>query len=246
MQTFDLKAEKREILGRRVKKLRSEGKVPGHIFGHDFASINVSADVKEFTKVWHEAGETGIVNLKVGVETYPAMIRSVARHSVTSEPLHVDFYKVNLSEKVTVNIPLEVTGESPAVEQKMGLLLTPVTEIEVEALPTDLPESVKVDVSGLASVGDSIKISNLGIDASKVEVKTDPELVVVSIGELVTKEMEEVEAEVAAAAEAAAEAEAVEAPVEEGEAAPGEAAEGEEQAAEQPQAEGQEPPSEQG
>lgn len=205
MQTFDLKAQKRTVTGKKVKTIRSEGLVPGHIFGHNIESVNVQANSREFVKVWHEAGETGIVNLDVEGKVEPVMIRSVAQHHVTSSPLHVDFYKVNMSEKVTVNVPLEIIGEAPAVEQKVGLLLTPVTEIEVEALPSDLPESIQVDVTTLAGVGDAIKVSDLKIDASKIEVKTDNELVVANIGELVTKEMEEAEAELEAATEAAAE-----------------------------------------
>ncbi len=220
MQTFDLKAQKRTVSGKKVKNIRKDGLVPGHIFGHNIESSNVQSNSREFVKVWHEAGETGIVNLDVEGKVEPVMIRSVAQHHITGAPLHVDFYKVNMSEKVTVNVPLEIVGEAPAVEQKVGLLLTPVTEIEVEALPTDLPESIQVDVAILANVGDAIKVSDLKIDTSKIEVKSDTELVVANIGELVTKEMEEAEAELEAATEAAAETqegeEAVEGAAEEG------------------------------
>ena len=101
---------------------------------------------------------------------------------------------------------MENIGESPAVEKKIGLLLTPVSEIEIEALPTDLPESIEIDIQKLAEIGDEIKVKDLKIDRSKIEVHTDEELTVAQIGELVTKEMEEAEAAVEAEqAEAAAE-----------------------------------------
>ena len=139
---------------------------------------------------------------------------------------------MNLAEKVKVDVPLEIVGESPAVEKKIGLLLTPVSQIEVEALPADLPEKVEIDVSKLENVGDEIKVRDLAVDKTKVEILTDEDLVVVQIGELVTKEMEEVEAEIEAEqAEAVVEA----APAVEGEAAEEgketEAAEGAEEAA---------------
>lgn len=139
------------------------------------------------------------------------MIRGMQVHPVTDDVLHVDFYQVNLTEKVTVNVPLEITGESQAVEKKIGLLLTPVTEVEIEALPADIPESIEVDISKLSEIGDEIKVADLQVDRSKIEITTPEDLIVAQIAELVTKEMEEVEAEVEAEqAEAAAESQAVE------------------------------------
>ena len=117
-----------------------------------------------------------------------------------------------------------ITGEAPAEQKKIGLLLTPVSEIEIEALPADIPEKVEVDITKLAAIGDEIKVKDLPIDRSKIEVKTDEELVVAQIGELVTKEMEAVEAEMEAEAAAA---QVEEAPTE-GEEAKAEAGEGEE------------------
>ena len=134
-----------------------------------------------------------------------------------------------MSEKVKVKVPLEIIGEAPAVHRKIGVLLTPISELEIEALPRDLPEKIEVDVAKFENVGDEIKVKDLKVDRSKVEVHTDEEIVVAQIGELVTKEMEAVEAEVEAEqAEAAAEA----APAEGAEAAP--AAEGREAKAETP------------
>jgi large subunit ribosomal protein L25 len=158
--------------------------------------------------VFEKVGETGIIDLAVEGKNLPVMVKGVQIHPLTDQILHVDLYKINLSEKVKVNVPLEITGESPAVEKKLGLLLTPVTEIEVEALPTDLPEAIEIDVTGLIAVDDAIKVSDLKVDRSKVEILADEELVVAQIGELVTKEMEAVEAE--AEAEAAATVETTE------------------------------------
>jgi len=209
MKAIDLKAEKRTILGKKVKTLRKEGLIPAHIFGKGLKTLHVSVKDRDFLKVFDEAGETGIVNVKVDSSEHPVLIRNVQEHPVTGDPLHIDFYQVNLKEKVAVNVPVDFEGEPVAVERKEGLLLTPMSEIEIEALPADLPETIKVDVSKLEKINDTIHVKDLKIDKSKIEVLTDPEAIVATIGELITKEMEEVEKEIETEqAEAAAEAEA--------------------------------------
>ena len=207
MDQIPLVAQKRTILGRKVKKLRAEGFIPAHVFGHKVKTVHVQVKAPEFSKVFEKAGETSIIELAVDGEKKPVLVKNIQIHPVTDNPLHIDFYQVNLSEKVKVNIPLEIIGESPAVVKKVGLLLTPVAEIEVEVLPADIPENIKLDISKLENVGDEIKIKDLPIDRSKLEIQVGDDLVVAQIGELVTKEMEEVEAEIEAEqAEVAAEA----------------------------------------
>lgn len=207
MEQTSLSAQTRTVLGRKVKKLRKEGLIPAHVFGHKVKTVHIQVKAGDFHKVFEKAGETGIINLSVGSEKRPVLVRNLQIHPVTDEPLHIDFYQVNLSEKVKVNVPLEIVGEAPAVEKKIGLLLTPISEIEIEALPADLPENIQVDISNLTDIGSEIKIKDLKVDRSKVEILTDEELVVAQIGELVTKEMEAVEAEIEAEqAETAAEA----------------------------------------
>lgn len=250
MQAVPLKAEKRTVLGRKVKTLRRQGIIPAHVFGHKVKTEHVQVTESEFAKVFEKTGETGIIDLAIDSQKKPVLVKNVQMHPVTDEPLHIDFYQVNLSEKVKVNVPIEIVGESPAVHKKIGVLLTPVSEIEVEALPADLPENIQVDVTALDEVGKEIKVKDLKVDRSKIEVHADEELVVVQIGELVTKEMEAVEAEVeaeqaeaaaeaapAGGAEAAAPAEGEEARAAEGEAP---AAEGAEKGAEEKKASGPE------
>ncbi|MBI2598800.1 50S ribosomal protein L25 [Candidatus Curtissbacteria bacterium] len=239
MEQVPLTAQKRTITGRKVKTLRREGQIPAHVFGHKIKTEHIQIKAADFAKVFAHVGETGIIDLQVeglsseasakGETKKPVMVRGVQIHPVTDQILHVDLYQINLSEKVKVNVPLEIVNEAPAVAKKLGLLLTPVTEAEIEALPQDLPESIPVDISNLAVVGAEIKLKDLKIDRSKIAVLTDEELVVAQIGELVTKEMEaveaEIEAEAAATVEAAAgeevpAAEAAEGAPPEGEAAP--------------------------
>lgn len=203
-----LKAELRKILGRKVKKLRKDGIIPAHVFGHNIKTLHIQIDEKEFEKIAKVAGETSVVDLTVNSKTHPVLIRGVQVHPLTDKPLHIDFYQVSLKEKVKVAVPVEIAGVALAVEKKVGVLLTPLTEIEIEALPQNLPEKIEVDVSKLEIVGDVIKVSDLKIDREKVEVLTDSELIVANIGELVTKEAEEVLAAEAAERETAAAAEA--------------------------------------
>lgn len=202
MEQVPLNGQKREVLGRKVKNLRKQGIIPAHIFGHKIETIHIQVNEHDFKKVFQKAGETGVVDLQIEGISHPVLIRNVQVNPVTDALIHIDFYQVNLSEKVKVNVPLEIIGDAPAVEKKIGLLLTPVTEVEVEALPTDIPESIQVEIANLTSVGDALKVSDLKVDKSKIEVLAEPELVVVQIGELVTKEMEAVEAEAEAAAAA--------------------------------------------
>ncbi len=206
MEQVPLEAAKRDVLGRKVKTLRKQGLIPAHVFGHKIETEHIQIKAANFAEVFEKVGETGIIELNIAGSKKPVMVKGTQIHPVTDQLLHVDFYQVNLSEKVEVNVPLEISGEAPAVEKKLGLLLTPITEIEVEALPTDIPESIEVDITNLTVVGDEIKVKDLKVDRAKVEVKTDEELVVAQIGELVTKEMEAVAAEAEAEAAAAAEA----------------------------------------
>jgi large subunit ribosomal protein L25 len=244
MEQTPLIAASRTLLGRKVKTLRKEGIIPAHIFGHKIKTSHIQVKGMDFAKVFEKVGETGIISLEIGGEKKPVLVRNTQVHAVSDDLLHIDFYQVNLTEKVTVNVPLEIISEAPAVEKKIGLLLTPVSEVEIEALPADLPESIEVDISHFVNIDDEIKVKDLKVDRSKVTILTDEEIVVAQIGELVTKEMEALEAEVEAEqaeAEAAAEAPAEGAAAEgaEGEAAPAEgaAAEGAEDKKEAPKEE---------
>ena len=147
MEQTPLAAQKRTILGRKVKTLRKEGLLPAHVFGHKVQTIHVQVPTKEFQTVFGKTGETGIIDLAVDGEKRPVLVRNIQIHPVTDEPLHVDFYQVNLLEKVTVDVPLEIAGVAPAEQKKVGLLLTPVSELGIEALPTDIPENIQVDVT---------------------------------------------------------------------------------------------------
>lgn len=220
MEKHKLTAEKRKVTGRKVKALRKQGILPANIYGKDIKSLAVQIPVKDFLRVYEQAGVTGIIELSVGDgESHPVLVHNLQLHPVGGHPLHVDFHRVSLTEKVKATVPVVTIGESPAISQKLGVLLTPVGELEVEALPADLPEKIEVETKELAAVGQEIKVKDLKI-SDKITVFADPELVVAKIGELLTEEAKKMLKEEKAAAEAAA----AEAAAEKGEAAPAEEA----------------------
>lgn len=223
MDRLALQAEERLVLGKKVKQLRKDGKLPGHVYGSDVETEHVSVDTKTFIKTYKEAGETGLIDLRIGAEKVrPVLIRGVQYHPYNGQLLHIDFYQVNLKEKVTVNVPIVITNgeELDIVKAGEAIVLQTVNEIEMEALPTDLIENIEVDVSVLKAIEDGITANKLVYDRSKITLHIDPEEVIVKLAPAVSEEMQELLEEQAAETAAAAE----EAATEEGE----EKAEGEE------------------
>ncbi len=239
MKKHSLTADVRDVVGRKVKKLRALGKIPATIYGKNIKSVSVAVGADAFDKVYTEAGETGLVELVVGKDLRPVLVHTLQKDPVTNHVLHIEFHQVDLKEKVHAKVPLELNGDAPAVVGKAGVLLTLIDEVEVEALPTDLPEKLTVDVSKLTDVGQEVKVGELKVP-SGVTILTDKDQSVVRVSALISKEAEaEAAAEAAAAAAAAAEAAAAAAPTTEGapaaggpaEAQPAEAAKPQEQAA---------------
>lgn len=241
MKRESLKAEKRTITGKKVKHLRREGILPANIFGKGMKSISLQLPIKDFREVYDKVHETGLVDLTIGDEMYPVLIQNIHIQPITHTPLHADFFKVNLKEKVKATIPIVGIGEPKAVTDKIGVLLQSLSEVEVEALPADLPENIEINLEGLAQIDASLTIADLKVP-SGVEVMAEAAEMIFRIGELVSEEAEELAAEEEAAAEAASEEGAAEATEGEGnkddEATEGEseaasnAVEGEEKAAE--------------
>lgn len=202
MKRHKLKVEKRKVLGKQVKRLRREGVVPGNVYGKNIKSEAVQAPLKEFSDVYKEAGETGLVDLELDGKSIPVLIHNIHKN-FRDQVLHADFYQVNLKEKVKTTVPLEIVGEPKAVSEKIGILMNIIDEVEVEALPEELPDNIEVNVEHLANIDDQITVADLKV-LQGVEVLTDASQVVSKIGELVSKEAQEQAAEEAAAAEAAA------------------------------------------
>jgi large subunit ribosomal protein L25 len=190
-KTLTIKAKTRDLLGRKAKRLRKEGILPANVYGKSIKSQAVQVLLNDFEKVYKQAGETGLVDLELGKTKKTVLIHNLQTDPVTAVPLHADFFQVDLKQKVTAQVPVEVLGESPAEKQGLGTLVTLLDEIEVEALPADLPEKFELDLTGLTDVGQAVFVKDLKVDAKKVEIKNDPEEIVVKVEPIREEEEEE-------------------------------------------------------
>ncbi len=214
-EQITLAAQRRTLLGKKVGRLRRRGIIPANIYGRGMESIPVQIDVRDLRDALLRAGTTTVVTLHVrgadgaagGAEngaTYPVLIERIQRHPASGQVLHVDLLKVDLNRPVRAMVPIRLVGEAPAVAAG-GVLYHPVDEIEVEALPRDLPHEIVVDVSTLVDVDSQITVGDLPLPPG-VTVDAAPETVVVKVTP------SKVEREIAAEEEAAAAAEAAAAP----------------------------------
>jgi large subunit ribosomal protein L25 len=184
-----LNIEKRKVIGREVKFLRRQGILPANIYGKKIKSLAVQLTAKSFLPVLKEVGETSLLELKVEGEekTRPVLIHAVQFHPLSGEPLHADFYEVDLKEKVTTKVPVELIGESPAIKEKIGILIQPLSEVEVEALPADLPEKIEVDISGLKAIDDVVLVENIKVGEA-IKILTEGQEVLAKIDALAKEE----------------------------------------------------------
>jgi large subunit ribosomal protein L25 len=222
-----LDARKRSLLGSKVKRLRREGWVPGVIYGRNFKSVPLQFEKHDLRNVLSQVGGSQLINVKIDNAEEPeaALLRDVQRDVITGDLLHVDFYRVMMTETITTEIPLLTTGESPVSEQKEGILLHGISEIEVECLPGDLVDALEVDLSELTEVGQAILVEDLAVP-SGISILTDPDEMIIRLVPLEEVELERPEAELEEELIMAEELEGVEVigEAEEGEEAQGEAA----------------------
>lgn len=193
---MELKAQKRNIKEKKAQVLRHEGFLPAILYGHKIASQPLTLNAKDFSKVFRQAGESELVDLQIEEEKpVKVLIKDIQRDPVSDVLIHTDLYQVELTEKVTTKVPIRFSGESPAVKSGQALLLTLLTEVEVEALPLDLPAEINLDVSPLQNIGDHLAVKDLPLNREKVAVHHKPEDIVVKLDYPEMKE-EEVKEEV--------------------------------------------------
>lgn len=195
-----LKAEVREVKGKKVKNLRLQGWLPATVYGKGFEAVSVQANQKEFDKVFAEVGESGLVEIKIKDETWPVIFRNPQYHPVSGEMIHIDCYKVNLKEKIKTTVPLLFVGESQSVRAG-NILVEVLQEVEVEALPADLPDRIEVDLSGLETLDSTITVADLKIEKDKVEIKNSADQVIVKTEEPKAEEAAPAAAETVAPSE---------------------------------------------
>ena len=177
---FTIKAKKRDD-ALKLDALRKQGETPAVFYGSGKETTSISIPTVEFKKVWREAGESSPVKVEVSDgASIDALIHEVQVDPITDEPIHVDLLAIDMKKKVQVGIPLEFIGVSPAVKSGLGNLVKVLHEIEVEALPSDLPHKLEADLSKLATDADQIFVSDIKLP-SGVTLITNPEEIVASI-----------------------------------------------------------------
>jgi large subunit ribosomal protein L25 len=175
-----LSVTKRTILGKKLKKLRIEGFIPANIFGVDFKSTAVTTSFKDFMHTYKIAKETGVVYIQLDKEEIPVLIQHVQLHPVTDLILHVDLRKIDLKKKIETHVPIQTIGQSEAVAKKGGVLLTHMEKLLVEALPQNIPQTIKIDISVLKDIGNEIKVSDIAV-STNYSIKEEPSKVIISV-----------------------------------------------------------------
>jgi len=209
---MQLKASQRKPLGKRSRRMLREGKLPAIVYGHNTEATPITLDRLEFQKVFTKSGRTHLVDLVMdGERTEKVLVREIQLHPRRPGPIHVDFYQVNLQEKIEVEVPVHLIGESAPVKQGDADVLQPLHAIRVECLPSDIPESFEVDITPLEEIDAELRVSDLSVPKAVTLLVDADELVVKIVHKRELKVEEEipaVEAEVPAEGEAVAEGEA--------------------------------------
>src|SRR3989338_9932197 len=184
---FSIKAKKRDLtLG--LKTLRKSGEMPAVFYGAGQTSTPVSISTAEFKKVWRGAGESSTVKISMPQKEIDVLIHEVQTDPKTDEPIHADFLAIDMKKKISVKVPLEFTGIAPAVKNGIGNLVKVLHEIEIEALPADLPHNLHVDISTLLGLENNILVSGIQLPSGVVAITKGEEVVASIIAQVEEKE----------------------------------------------------------
>ena len=184
---FSIKAKKRDLtLG--LKTLRKSGEMPAVFYGAGQTSTPVSISTTEFKKVWRGAGESSTVKISMPQKEIDVLIHEVQTDPITDEPIHADFLAIDMKKKIKVKVPLEFTGVSNAVKSGIGNLVKVLHEIEVEALPSDLPHNLIADISKLETLENNIIVSDIKLPVGVVVITNGGDVVASIIAQVEEKE----------------------------------------------------------
>jgi large subunit ribosomal protein L25 len=194
MEKVVIKAEKRDVIGKQVRALRREGKLPAVVYGRHIDPISIVLDARDASKTLARATSSSLITIELAGKQYPTLVREKQLDFIRNELIHVDFMAVSMTEKITASVGVHIVGEAPAVKEFGAILVTGLTELEVECLANDLPERFVVDVSGLVEISDGVYVRDVPAPAN-VEILSDPEEMIVVATAMAAEEVEE-EAEV--------------------------------------------------
>ncbi|MGB9743201.1 MAG: 50S ribosomal protein L25 [Minisyncoccales bacterium] len=188
MLRLNLAAQIRKVTGKKVKSLREKGLIPAVLYGPKIKNnIFLTVDLKEFEKIYQQVGESSLINLKIKEDNakekeYLVLIHAVEIDSLSQKPIHIDFYQPRLDEEITVAVPLIFEGEAPAVKELGGTLVKNIHQLNIRALPQNLPHEIKVEINSLKTFTDHIFIKDLNIPAG-VKILKEPNEIVVFVSQ---------------------------------------------------------------
>ncbi len=203
MTQVELEAKPRTVIGKGVRRLRREGILPAVIYGSEIEPTPIELNAHDATNTLLGVSGSTLIDLKVDGDTHKVLLREIQVDTIRRDLQHVDFLRVSMDASIRTVVPVELIGSAPAAKEKGGVLVTGLDEIEIEALPQDLPERFEVDVSILKEIDDSIVVGDLTLPAG-VEVLDDPDELIARViyqAEEVVEEEEELEGFVSLEAE---------------------------------------------
>lgn len=178
MEKVVLKATKRDVVGKQVKAMRREGRLPAVIYGKHTEPINISLDAHSASLALAKLTSSSIVTIDVDGTEYPTLVREKQRDFIKNRLLHVDFLAVSLTEKIRATVALRFTGLSLAVKDYNAILVHNLEQLHVECLPTDLPEYIEVNIGRLARPGEGLRVRDIAV-AENIRVLEDEDTMVV-------------------------------------------------------------------
>lgn len=196
MEKIELSVTTRGIQGKKVRFLRRQGITPVHLIGRNIESLALQCDTAQLKHTMAQAGMTQLINLKIDKARKPrsVMVKEVQKDIMTGNLMHVDFYQVTMTEKISLELPIVLVGEAPAEKSSNNMLVHELSSLAIEAFPGAIPENVEVDISSLNDTGQVIRVGDIKV-GEEITVSTDPEHVVVRVTTRPTAKVEEVSEE---------------------------------------------------
>jgi large subunit ribosomal protein L25 len=178
MEKVVLKATKRSVIGKQVKALRREGVLPGVVYGYNIEPTAIQMDAREAGRILPKLTSSSMVNIELDGKLIPALVRERQKNYIKGIFTHIDFQAVSLTEKIRTMVTVHLHGVSPAVKDYSAVIVTNMTELEVEALPQYLPERIELDITTLVEIGSAIHVRDIVL-GKEVEILSDPDEVLV-------------------------------------------------------------------
>lgn len=193
MKKIIINAEKREVIGKKVKVLRRENKLPAVLYGYGVDATPIVVDHKSSSRILADAESSSLITVALDGKEYPTLVREKQWDYIKRSLLHVDFQVVSMTDTISAMVRIELVGVAPAVKAFGAILIQGLNEVEIEALPADLPESIEVDVSVLEKIGDTVQIRDLKL-SDKLVIHNDPNSMLAVASSMEDEIVEEVDA----------------------------------------------------